>query len=154
MSLTLSDNVVVTDLAYEKAHQLGMSLVSPKTIQPPAAPIRPYISKEQKNESIELKIAQAPSFINFENNISFNKRELVSNTSDPIKAMGLTAMAVTQNDTENTTAGYPKPTNATRIDSTDLRHRVHEEVQLRFGKVDPALLEKTIQRVFTRLGIE
>jgi hypothetical protein len=43
MSLTLSDNVVLTDLAYERAKKLNIRLVS-DVDKPPAAPLRPYIS--------------------------------------------------------------------------------------------------------------
>jgi len=43
-SLEVGDNVVLTDLAYEKARRLGMQLVEPNQ-KPPAAPMRPYLSK-------------------------------------------------------------------------------------------------------------
>lgn len=44
MSLELSDNVVLTELAYEKANRLGMKLIQPGAENPPAAPVRPYLS--------------------------------------------------------------------------------------------------------------
>jgi hypothetical protein len=44
-SLDVNDNIVLTGLAYEKAQKLGMKLVSEKAAVPPAAPIRPYVSK-------------------------------------------------------------------------------------------------------------
>jgi len=43
-SLIVDDDVVLTDLAYEKARRLGMELLRENT-QPPAAPVRPYIAK-------------------------------------------------------------------------------------------------------------
>jgi hypothetical protein len=43
-SLVISDDVVLTDLAYEKAKRLGIELMQPND-SPPAAPIRPYINK-------------------------------------------------------------------------------------------------------------
>jgi hypothetical protein len=43
-SLVVTDDVVLTDLAYEMARRLGVQLVQP-TDTPPAAPIRPYINK-------------------------------------------------------------------------------------------------------------
>jgi hypothetical protein len=43
-SLEVGDNVVLTDLAYEKARSLGMQLLEPNQ-KPPAAPVRPYLSK-------------------------------------------------------------------------------------------------------------
>ena len=43
-TLTVCDDVVLTELAYEKAERLGVELVQPHD-QPPAAPIRPYLSE-------------------------------------------------------------------------------------------------------------
>lgn len=44
-SLEVNDNVVLTDLAYEKANKLGMRLVQDKPANPPAAPVRPYLTQ-------------------------------------------------------------------------------------------------------------
>ncbi len=46
LTLEINDNVVLTDLAYEKARRLGLKLVSDKPDNPPAAPVRPYISQQ------------------------------------------------------------------------------------------------------------
>ena len=43
LSLEMNDNVVLTDLAYEKANRLGLKLVRDKPENPPAAPVRPYV---------------------------------------------------------------------------------------------------------------
>jgi L-fuculose-phosphate aldolase len=43
-SISLSDDIVLTDLAYEKARQLGINLVYAAHEIPPAAPVRPYLS--------------------------------------------------------------------------------------------------------------
>jgi len=45
-SLIVDDEVVLTDLAYEKARSLGLELLR-ESDQPPAAPVRPYIAKLQ-----------------------------------------------------------------------------------------------------------
>jgi len=45
-SLVVDDDIVLTDLAYEKARRLGLELLR-ESDQPPAAPIRPYIAKSQ-----------------------------------------------------------------------------------------------------------
>jgi hypothetical protein len=45
-SLEVNDNVVLTDLAYEKANRLGLKLVRDKPDNPPGAPVRPYISQQ------------------------------------------------------------------------------------------------------------
>ena len=47
LSLQVTDNVVLTELAYEKANRLGMQLLHEKPLEPPAAPVRPYISQVQ-----------------------------------------------------------------------------------------------------------
>ncbi len=43
VELTIDDNTVLTDLAYEKANRLGVRLLQ-QNAQPPASPIRPYLS--------------------------------------------------------------------------------------------------------------
>src|ERR1044071_5324251 len=43
-SLQVTDNVVLTELAYEKAKYLGMQLITERADTPPAAPVRPYIA--------------------------------------------------------------------------------------------------------------
>ena len=44
LSLTVHDDVVLTELAFEKAQKLGVVLFQPHEL-PPAAPIRPYLSE-------------------------------------------------------------------------------------------------------------
>jgi hypothetical protein len=44
-SLQITENVVLTELAYEKATRLGLQLVSDRADNPPAAPVRPYLSE-------------------------------------------------------------------------------------------------------------
>jgi hypothetical protein len=48
LSLQVNDNVILTELAYEKANQLGVGLLREKPLDPPAAPVRPYISEMRK----------------------------------------------------------------------------------------------------------
>jgi hypothetical protein len=52
LSLNITENVVLTELAYEKANRLGLRLVRSQPDNPPSAPVRPYIAQ---------KIAPAPS---------------------------------------------------------------------------------------------
>jgi hypothetical protein len=47
MSLVVTDDVVLTELAYERAERLGFKLVQPNAT-PPAAPVRPYLSQQTK----------------------------------------------------------------------------------------------------------
>ncbi len=45
-SLTIDENTVITDLAYEKASRLGIILVYTSPENPPGAPVRPYLSQD------------------------------------------------------------------------------------------------------------
>ncbi len=47
MSLEISDSVVLTELAYEKARSLGVAMVQTQPDNPPCAPVRPYLSGVQ-----------------------------------------------------------------------------------------------------------
>lgn len=44
-SLEVTDQVVLTQLAYERANQLGIQLVQDQPDNLPGAPLRPYLSK-------------------------------------------------------------------------------------------------------------
>ncbi len=46
MTLEVSDQVVLTDLAYEKARRLGVKLIQQNPDNPPGAPVRPYLSQK------------------------------------------------------------------------------------------------------------
>ncbi len=46
-SLEIAENVVLTELAYEKARALGMNLIQAQPDNPPCAPVRPYLSMRQ-----------------------------------------------------------------------------------------------------------
>ena len=59
LSLQVTDNVVLTELAYEKANRLGMQLLKERPIEPPAAPVRPYISQVRKSEASATPAAPA-----------------------------------------------------------------------------------------------
>src|SRR5512137_2001518 len=59
LSLQVNDNVVLTELAYEKANRLGMQLLRERAVEPPAAPVRPYISQVQKPETAAAPAAPA-----------------------------------------------------------------------------------------------
>jgi len=48
-SLMVNDDTILTDLAYEKAKRLGVEILQPNDA-PPAAPIRPYITKSSSSQ--------------------------------------------------------------------------------------------------------
>ncbi len=47
LSLDVNENCVLTELAYEKANRLGMKLNRSQPDNPPAAPVRPYLSEKE-----------------------------------------------------------------------------------------------------------
>jgi hypothetical protein len=63
MSLDITENVVLTELAYEKANRLGMRLNRGAPDTPPAAPVRPYLSQKavQQAASAAPSAAAAPA---------------------------------------------------------------------------------------------
>lgn len=100
-SLSITDDVVLTELAYEKAQKLGMELLQ-ATDTPPAAPIRPYINKS-----------------------------LMVNTG-PVSP------------------GLPA---SPRLE--EIKTRVREAVKARLGSsIDPALIDKIIERVAADIGLK
>jgi hypothetical protein len=60
MELKLSDDIVLTDLAYEKAGRLGVKLLQVNS-QPPAAPSRPYLSQLPDGSSMSVEPTSVPS---------------------------------------------------------------------------------------------
>ena len=50
-SLEVCDDVVLTELAYEKAKRLGFQLITDRADNPPAAPVRPYLSEKNPVQS-------------------------------------------------------------------------------------------------------
>jgi hypothetical protein len=85
LSLEVSEKVVLTELAYEKARQLGIRLGS-DLLPPPSAPIRPYLSKVAK--PIESQAAVDPSNTNLNELLRQRVRESVAarlgNQVDPV----------------------------------------------------------------------
>jgi len=62
LSLEINDNAALTDLAYEKADRLGLKLVRDKPDNPPAAPVRPYLSQQTIQKQPEVTaVAATPS---------------------------------------------------------------------------------------------
>ena len=51
-SLRVTEDVVLTELAYEKARQLDVQLITDRADNPPAAPVRPYISEPQARRPV------------------------------------------------------------------------------------------------------
>jgi hypothetical protein len=51
-SLQVTENVVLTELAYEKAKRLDFQLITDRADNPPAAPMRPYISEQPTSRPV------------------------------------------------------------------------------------------------------
>ena len=60
-SLQITENVVLTELAYEKAKRLDLQLITDRPEVPPAAPVRPYISESQGRQTQTAKWADVPA---------------------------------------------------------------------------------------------
>ena len=54
-TLQVTDEVVLTELAYEKAKRLGLQLVTDLPDNPPAAPVRPYLSEPHRQQTTHAK---------------------------------------------------------------------------------------------------
>jgi hypothetical protein len=55
VSLQVTENVVLTELAYEKARRLDFQLISSGAENPPGAPVRPYLSEQQTRPTAQGK---------------------------------------------------------------------------------------------------
>ena len=55
-TLTMTEDVVLTELAYEKAERLGVKLVQPHQL-PPASPVRPYLSEPAKPKAADEPVS-------------------------------------------------------------------------------------------------
>ncbi len=70
-TLTLDENMLLTDLAYEKARTLGISLVYSGAENPPSAPVRPYLSPKTsfKPKQYLAHLANSSSFAQDHSNL-------------------------------------------------------------------------------------
>ena len=59
LSLRVDENVVLTELAYEKAIRLGVQLIKDRPVEPPSAPVRPYISQIRQPEAAAAQVVSA-----------------------------------------------------------------------------------------------
>ena len=58
--LQITENVVLTELAYEKAKRLGLQLITDRADNPPAAPVRPYLSEPLTRQPTPAQPVVAP----------------------------------------------------------------------------------------------
>ena len=75
-SLQVTDEVVLTELAYEKARRLGLQLITDQPDNPPAAPVRPYLSDGQSAHA-RSGTSSVPQAVSQPSNIpAFAEREM------------------------------------------------------------------------------
>jgi hypothetical protein len=59
-SLEVSDDIVLTELAFEKAQRLGLKLIT-KNAKPPSAPERPYIANMPSSAVTASPVTTSPA---------------------------------------------------------------------------------------------
>jgi hypothetical protein len=130
ISLLEDDDVVLTDLARDKAMRLGIELVREHE-RPPSAPERPYITKD---------VSPSASFDDAskkERPVGPERPYITEVTSPSAEDPGL----------ESSSAGVSK--------SDELYENVRAEVISRLGDtVDPQLLDTIIKRVLQNVGVK
>ena len=124
-SLQINEDVVLTELAYEKAKRLDVQLITDRADQPPAAPVRPYISEQQSRRPVETIGPAAPAV------------EAQPKTIPPSSAREPSSGA-SQGQKES-----------------DIEHRIRSAVIARLGnQVDAKLLDNIIHRVVKGVGLK
>lgn len=83
-SLRITENVFLTELAYEKANSLGLQLISGEADHPPSAPVRPYLSDAQTRQP-KPAIAPAPPAVESQPTPSHTAASVQSVSEDEIE---------------------------------------------------------------------
>ncbi len=124
-SLVVNDEVVLTELAYEKARRLKMQLLRDRPDNPPSAPVRPYLAKTAGSKPTTVPLPRGPSLHN---------------------------AATTDLPCPRSTYGQELASGQT---GADLHQRIRSAVQARLGtQVDAALLDVIIRRVLAGTGLK
>ena len=124
-SLQINENIVLTELAYEKAKRLDFQLITERADNPPAAPVRPYISEQQPRRSVETI---GPATL----------------------AVEAQPKPVSRSDAPNpSSVGFPGQK------ESDIEQRIRSAVIARLGnQVDAKLLDNIIHRVVKGVGLK
>ena len=124
-SLQINENIVLTELAYEKAKRLDFQSITDRVDHPPAAPVRPYISEQQTRRSLETIGPATPAV------------EAPSSSTPPSAVR------------EPSSAGSPAQK------ESDIEQRIRSAVIARLGnQVDAKLLDNIIHRVVKGVGLK
>jgi hypothetical protein len=124
-SLRITENVVLTELAYEKARRLEFQLISDRADNPPAAPVRPYISEQQTRRPVPTMGPAAPGV------------EASPRPASP------------------SAAREPTPAAPQAQKESEIEQRIRSAVIARLGsQVDAKLLDTIIHRVVKGVGLK
>src|SRR6185436_6569128 len=85
-SLQVTDEVVLTELAYEKAKRLGFQLITDRADVPPAAPVRPYLSEKSPVQSKPVTAAVSSAVSQPALTPALSQRERESNIETRIRS--------------------------------------------------------------------
>jgi hypothetical protein len=129
-SLDLSDDVVLTELAFEMARQLGVQLVGRGEVASPSAPLRPYLSQMPKTPDAPKPAAEptpAP-------------KTAAAAAIPGGAALGLPCAFCSGKDA---------------IQPEALRQRVRKAAIAKMGdRMDVALIDTIIERVLNNIGLK
>lgn len=133
-SLQVSENVVLTELAYEKAKGLGVQLITDRADNPPAAPVRPYIAEQQTSRPVPT-IGPASS------SAESLPKPLIPRVPDEHRHSG--------------ERSEPSGGAAVTQKRDDVEQRIRSAVIARLGnQVDAKLLDNIIHRVVKSVGLK
>lgn len=130
-SLQVTENVVLTELAYEKAKRLDFQLITDHADNPPAAPVRPYISERQAPRPVATIGSAAPA-------ISQSMHASTALPDGSLRSHGPDALSGARAEKES-----------------DIEMRIRSAVIARLGnQVDAKLLDNIIHRVVKGVGLK
>lgn len=141
-SLEITPDVVLTDLAFEKARRLGIEMVN-QMDTPPAAPVRPYISRDPRMVASPRPVERPVEMV----------KSVVAAAVIPAPAPALNPILPAPATNQPLPAANPVP--AAEPVPGLLAARIRHDVNTRLeGKIDPALLERILRRVLENVGVK
>ena len=131
-SLQVTEDVVLTELAYEKARRLGFQLLMDRADNPPAAPVRPYLSDPLTRQAVHAKTGVVSA----------------------VQAASQAAHASTALDEHSPRSHRPDDLSGAR-NMLPVEQRIRSAVLAKLGdQVDPKLLDNIIHRVVKGIGLK
>ena len=133
-SLQVTENVVLTELAYEKARGLGFQLITDRADNPPAAPVRPYIAEQQTSHPVPT----------------------IGPASSPVESLPKPAIPRAPTEPQKSGERSEPPGGAAATQKKDdVEQRIRSAVLARLGnQVDAKLLDNIIHRVVKSVGLK